>query len=327
MATAQTIPPCASDPRYVLTGPSGWIGQAMLATLAVRLGPDWASRVTCYASTTREMACAGGLLPVRALDQITPDDIAGAHVIHLAYLTREKAGQLGERTFVDTNLAIDNAVLTALDGRAPASVFVASSGAAQLAARGLDLHPYGLGKLRQEARFLEWGRTAGVPVLAGRIFNLAGPYINKVDGYAIANFARQAATSGQIAIAATTPVFRSFLHVTDLCSLVLESAHAGLFHAGPVDLCGAEVLEMADLAEHVAKVVGGNPLITRGPVDTARPSAYLGNFTQTKVLAMQLGLRLQALPQQITDTVSWLERLTADTHDPPERRMTGTEPH
>ncbi|MDR3430272.1 NAD(P)-dependent oxidoreductase [Silvimonas sp.] len=292
--------------RYVVTGPSGWIGQAMLATLAARLGEGWVDQVTCFASSARNMHTAGGEVRVRALDAISPDDVAGAHVIHLAYLTREKAAQLGERAFCDTNLAIDDAVLGAIADATPASLFVASSGAAQMGAQGRDLHPYGLAKLRQEARFLDWGRSVGVPVLAGRIFNLAGPYINKVDGYAIANFAKQALAAEQISIMATTPVFRSFLHVEDLCELVLDSARARLMHGAPVDLCGAEIVEMADLAALVAQAVGGNPVITRGQVDTSRPSVYLGDFTQTRVLAMQTNFRLRPLRQQIADTVAWL---------------------
>lgn len=292
--------------RYVLTGPSGWIGSAMLAALAARLGSGWDEYVTCFGSTERELHAAGKTVHVRVLSTLTPDDVDGAHVIHLAYLTREKAALLGERTFFDTNLAIDGSVLAAISARSPASLFVASSGAAQMAQQGHDMHPYGLAKLRQEARFLEWGRTAGVPVLAGRIFNLAGPWINKIDGYAIADFATQARSTGQIVISATRPVFRSYLHVADLCALVLESAHAGLVHNATVDLCGATVVEMADLADCVAHAVGGNPTILRGPVDPAHPNAYLGNYTQTKMLAMQSGLCLQPLRQQVADTVAWL---------------------
>ena len=328
LSATEARPDARPDVRYVLTGPSGWIGTAMLAALAERLagtlGHGWADRVVCFGSVARTLAAAGAVVPVRALETIAPADVAGAHVIHLAYLTREKAAELGERGFVDTNLAIDDVVLAAISREAPASLFTASSGAAQMAARGQDLHPYGLAKLRQEARFLEWGHAAGVPVLAGRIFNLAGPYINKVEAYAIANFATQARSTGKITIAATAPVFRSFLHVADLCALVLDCAHRRLIHDAPVDLCGAEVVEMADLADLVARSVGGKVRVLRGAVDTARPSAYLGDFTQTRVLAMQVGRGLAPLRQQVDDTVAWLDRAHAAPNDPENSRLTGT---
>lgn len=297
----------------MLTGPSGWIGQAMLAHVAGRTaaagtaGLALGGQVSAFASSARVMDLPWGeTLPVRALDTIGPDDVAGAHVIHLAYLTKEKADQLGERRFMDTNLAIDDALMGAIEGARPASLFVASSGAAALAAAGADLHPYGVAKLRQEARFLEWGQRSGVPVIAGRIFNIAGPYINKVESYAISNMINQAMTAQAITIAARVPVFRSFLHVDDLCALALEAGLAGVVRAGPVDMCGAEVVEMDDLALAVSGALGNNVRILRDPVDTAKTSAYLGNFSQTKALAMQLGLKLSPLPSCIRDTINWL---------------------
>lgn len=127
--------------RLVITGPTGWIGQALLAHAAARWGEGLADRVALFGSTARALALpGGGTLPVRELDAIRPDDVAGAHLVHLAYLTKEKAEKLGERVFFDTNLAIDDTVLAACEGR-PASVFVASSGAAKLAARGLIFIP------------------------------------------------------------------------------------------------------------------------------------------------------------------------------------------
>lgn len=298
--------PCAAAPRFVLTGPSGWIGRAMLSHIAARFGAVESARVTAFASTEREQELdCGGRLPVRALSSVTADDVAGAHVIHLAYLTKEKAEELGERVFTDGNLAIDDALLSAIESGRPASLFVASSGAAALAARGVDLHPYGVAKLRQEARFLQWGARAGVPVIAGRIFNIAGPYINKLAAYAVSDLVLQARDKGEIAIKAAIPVFRSFLHVDDLCALVVAAGLKGIGRDRPIDLCGAEVVEMADLAALVAARCG-NVSIRRGSVDFTRVSAYLGDFTDTRVLAMELGQRILPLSAQIDDTIHWL---------------------
>lgn len=298
----------ASSARFVVTGPSGWIGRALLANLAARFGGTLDGRVTAFASSARSMDLPWGeQLAVRALESITAADVTGAHVVHLAYLTKEKAEEIGERAFTATNLAIDDAVLAALEGGA-ASVFVASSGAASLAADGMELHPYGLAKLRQEARFLEWGRRAGVPVIAGRIFNIAGPHINKVESYAISNFALQALDRKTIAISAQVPVFRSFLHVDDLANLVIEAAMAGVGRDRAVDLCGAEVLEMSDIAEAVGAAVGSDVTIERGAIDVTRPSAYLGSFPDTKSLAMQTGRKLRPFDVCIMDTLHWLQQ-------------------
>lgn len=298
----------ASTTPVVITGPTGWIGSAFLALLAAQLGPDWQRRVTLFASSARaHHAPDGSSVSLRALDTLRPADIEGAIVVHLAYLTKEKAELLGERRFTDTNLAIDDQLLAALEGARPKAVFVASSGAAALAARGVDRHPYGMCKLRQEDRFLAWGARTGVPVLAGRIFNIAGPYINKIESYAIGSFLSQALTQGRIRIDAPMPVFRSFLHVNDLCTLILSALDQGVGRPSAFDLCGAEVLEMADVAQVVAARIGGGVEVTRGPVDLTRSSAYLGDFTQTKMLGMALGHRFAAFDVQIGDTLVWLQ--------------------
>lgn len=294
------------DARFVLTGPSGWIGQAMLAHIAGRCGGMLAGRVTLFASAGRNAHLPSGeSVQVRALQTISAADVAGAHVIHLAYLTKEKVDEVGEREFSDANIAIDDALLSALGDGGAASVFVASSGAAQQAARGIDLHPYGLAKLRQEARFLEWGRGAGIPVLVGRIFNIAGPHINKLEAYAVSNFVLQAIRTGKIIVNAALPVFRSFLHVDDLCAMIIDAGLAGVQRATPIDLCGGETVEMGDIAACVSELSGGCR-VERVTVDHGRCSAYLGDFTDTKILSMELGIELKSLRQQVSDTIHWI---------------------
>lgn len=300
---AAPLPP---DARFVLTGPSGWIGNAMLALLAGRMGGALGDRVSAFASSERTMPLSSGEnLAVRDLASIRPADVDGAHVIHLAYLTKDKVEGIGERRFFDTNLAIDDHLLAALSQAKPASLFVASSGAAALAAAGVDLHPYGMTKLRQEARFLEWAASTGVATIAGRIFNIAGPHINKLDAYAISNFVVQALERREIHIQADQPVFRSSLHVMDLCALIVEAGLRGARRDRPVDLCGAQVVEMADIAALVSAQMGDAP-VRRAAMRYDRASVYLGHFPDTKVLAMELGFDLLPLSVQVRDTIRWI---------------------
>jgi len=296
-------------PRYVVTGPSGWIGRTLLALLEQNLGDAAGAQVIAFASSTRDQLLpSGAKLRVRPLGTISPADVDRAHLIHLAYLTKERAEELGERRFTEGNIAIDDAVLEAMSKSAPASVFVASSGAAALAARGADLHPYGLAKLRQEARFLESAAGSGIPTIVGRIFNLAGPNINKLSSYAISNFVQQACGHGRIRIEAKVPVFRSFLHVDDLCELIIAAAQRTVGSARPIDLCGGQVVEMGELASAVAHAVGGPVAIERGNVDCSRPSAYVGDYSETKALAMSLDIEISGLEKQINDTIDWLRK-------------------
>lgn len=64
-----------SDRKFVLTGPSGWIGQAVLSHLCATLG-TLSGRVTAFASSERSMTLADGqAIHVRALDTFCPDDV------------------------------------------------------------------------------------------------------------------------------------------------------------------------------------------------------------------------------------------------------------
>ena len=299
--------------RFVLTGPTGWIGQAMLAKLHAPDDPDALGaedRLRLFGSRSGTVAAPDRReLEIRPLAQIQPADVAGAHVIHLAYLTKDKVCEHGTDEFNRINTAIDDALLTAITAQSPASLFVASSGAAQMAQAGSDMHPYGLAKLDQENRFLAWAKASGVPTLCGRIFNLAGPHINKLESYAVSNFALQAMSAGTIRIEATQPVYRSFLHVNDLCALVLRAASAGVGRDRPIDLCGSEVLEMQDIAELVSAAVGGDIAIERPQVTSAAKSTYLGSGQDTRELAHELGLDLAAPDIQVRDSVQWMREL------------------
>lgn len=307
--------PASCHTRFVLTGPTGWIGSALLALMNRTGDPDAltaSETVSLFGSNRGTIALGDGRhLPVRALSDITPDDVAGSHVIHLAYLTKDKVTALGEAEFLRTNKAIDDALFAALSVAAPASLFVASSGAARLAKSGYDKHPYGLAKLSQEARFLDWARQKTVPTLCGRIFNLAGPHINKLDAYAVSNFAVQALNDKRIAITAAQPVFRSFLHVEDLSRIILRAARQGIGGERPIDLCGAELLEMQDIAQLVAQEIGGPIPLDRPAIDFDARSDYLGSAQDTWIIAKKLAIELTGIRKQVGDTVDWIRHLEA----------------
>ena len=293
-------------PRLVLTGATGWIGTAFLAALARDRGPEWTRTVTLFGSSQRALVAPDGAeLMVRVLDQLTGADVADADVVHLAYLTKDKVQTLGIDTFMSTNLAIDARVLAACQAGRPRALFVASSGAARQAETGRGREPYGLSKLMQEDRFLAFGASAGVPVLVGRIFSLAGPFINKLQSYALSSMLGQALQEGAVRITATTPVYRAYLHVEDVCALVLRSFQARLSLDGAADLSGSHVVEMEDVAREALRAVGRpHGEILRAAVDWTRPSLYFGDPTSARTLALRLGVRLRSLAEQVDDTAA-----------------------
>jgi UDP-glucuronate decarboxylase len=298
------------DGPIVVTGPTGWCGRALVAWWADRIGPAWRDRLTLFASRARTETGPDGLpVDFLSLTELRASHLEGALLYHLAFAGREKAAEMGDSPFFVANLAIDDAVLSALRGARPRGVFVTSSGAAADAASGVDRHPYGLAKLFQEERFLRLARDRELKLVVGRLFSVAGPFINKLNDYALASFILQAFAKGRIEVKASAPVFRSFIHVYDVATiatgLLLEDRHAP---TQPIDLCGPQVVEIGDLARAVATAVGLGPdAVVRAPIDYTRASVYLGSPTPTLIAASRLGCSLRSFEQQIADTVRWLD--------------------
>ena len=307
------VPDSSPQPaRFVLTGPTGWVGRALLELLMRPDDPDRlgdGATVTLFGSRTGEVVLGDGRrLPVRPLAEIAAADVEGAHVVHLSFLTKDKIEPYGEAEFTRVNTQIDDHVLDACAGGRPASVFVASSGAARdaqgEASEGADA--YARAKYRQEQRFLAFASEHRVPVICGRIFNIAGPHINKLENYALSNLAVQALRGEPMKIAADIPVFRSYLHVDDLCRIIVRSARAGVAFMQPIDLCGPQITEISEIAREIMVTLPGQVSIERPVLSYGRVSDYVGRSQETLVLASMCGLSLRSLQDQVRDTIAYI---------------------
>lgn len=300
--------------RFVITGPTGWIGAAALAWLRRALGEEGFRRqVKAFGSSAREITVEGEPFTVRALGDLRPADVEGAIVYHLAYLTRDKIGGISDADYVARNLAIDDAVFYAIEAGRPAGLFVASSGAAREVERGGSKDFYGLLKLAQEERAQKFGQRTRTPVFVGRIFNIAGPYVNKHNLYALASFVSQALDTGEIRIEASIPVYRSYVHVLDMIAVIAATLVGGDAPSEAVDISGQEVLEMQDIAEGAARAVGLNfDVVRRAELRYDAKSLYLGDSWPFRTLALRSGLRPRSFAQQAVDTAVYLRALRED---------------
>ncbi len=81
---------------------------------------------------------------------------------------------------------------------------------------------------RDEARPRDRRRRLGARDRQGgadpRIFNLGGPFINHTQAYALGDFILTLTRTGRIAIGAADPVFRSFVHVSEMARVILDMA-------------------------------------------------------------------------------------------------------
>lgn len=278
-------------PKLVITGPTGWLGSAAVA---------WARRQgVVNLQTFGSSAQMINGLAITALPDMRLCDLSDAIVLHLAFLTKDKTAGMPDEIFRAANRGIDDHVIAAFERIPPKGVFVASSGAA-----AQPVEAYGQMKIEQEQRFLGWGQSAGVPTLVGRIYNVAGPYINKHNLYALSSMIVQARDTGVMKIDANRPIYRAYTHVNDLIGVMMAALRAGEGRTQPFDISGNELVEISDVAREVAQHIPAR--IERPAIDWANPSVYVGNPEIFRSLALKYGIVPQSFAGQVSDTVDFL---------------------
>ena len=300
-----------SDARIVVTGASGWIGMATLDLLRAALGRAFASRVHCFGSNSRALEMSdGATVKQKPLADIACLPAAPTIVLHLAFLTKDRAQTMDEAEYRAANRALDQAVVEALGPIGAEAVFVASSGAAYRSAdpsASPSMQLYGTLKAEQEERFAHWARRYDKRTVIARIFNISGPCINKHASYALSSFIMDALARRPISISATRPVVRSYVAVRELMSTVFALLIGGTQGAVTRFDTGGEPMEMNDIATVVSRLLG--PIaIERPPLNQAEPDRYVGDSAGYDRLRAELGIEPVSFERQVIETADFLAR-------------------
>ena len=311
----------ASRARVVLVGSSGWLGSAALAMLDQAFPTDeLGQRVLVFGSSARQVRLPSGrLLACQPLDNLPDIEVADCQILHFGYLTRDKTVLMSVDDYVRTNEAIQDCVVRAVAARHPRGLFFASSGAVyQGEAEGQpagstrvlptrDTNLYGWMKAKHEAELADATAAAGTAYVSGRIFSLAGEYINKVELYALGSFLAALRANEPIRIQAAREVWRSYAYVGDVVNLAL----ALLLKRETVpcfDIAGAEAIEIGRLAELCAEVTGNAQApISRPPLTSNTPDRMVGDSSTYYRLMEREGISALPLSEQIRVTAAYLD--------------------
>jgi UDP-glucuronate decarboxylase len=302
-----------AETRLVVTGAGGWLGLATLEMLHGLLGRAFSRRVVALGARPRRLLLRGGVevsqASLSALDDLPP---APSLVIHLGFLTQGPQMTLTAEDYVAANTAIRKRLLFALDRIGAEGLFLASSGAAYRAdpaggAQSKEL--YGWLKRQDEAEFGLWGEDSGRPVVAARIFNLSGPYINRRSTYALASFIADALAGRPITVRADRRVYRSFTAIEELMSVALGALTQAGGRSVAFDTAGEGALEMEDLAHAVARALGAPDVVVRPSLDReAAPDRYVGDGAAYTMLGLRLGVARRSLDDQVRQTAAFMDR-------------------
>ena len=302
------------DFEFVVTGGGGWLGQATLEMLENALGDQIASRVHVFGSRHRELLLRSRRrLVCHELNSLAQLRAGPCIVAHYAFLTRSLIPELSASDFRDKNTAISQFVAAQMCKLPVAGIFIPSSGAVYRTDRtiddDLDANPYGVLKARDERRFLELAKKLQCRAVVSRVFNLAGPFINRFSTYALASILLDIGKGGPIHLRADRPVVRSYVHVEDVINL----AFALMLDDrpppnSPFDTAGAFSIEIGDLARLAARVLGKPDIdIIRPQLTSTDPDYYVGDGKTFSSLMARFNLGLTALDRQISDTANYLD--------------------
>lgn len=272
-----------------------------------------ASRVHAFASRARTVTLRSGTrIEVHPLRDLPRWPVPGCLVMHYAFATREHVSRMGLSEYVERNGEITLWVVDYVSRHRPVGLAVLSSGAVY-SGDDLDINPYGVLKARDESTFLDlFTPTSGggvqTRVLVPRLFNLAGPFLNKPDHLVLGSIIRDIAAGGPIRLTATHPVVRSYVHVGDLVELLLAAMLGDQpLPAVAFDTAGEREVEVGELAELAASVLGRPGLaVERPPLDTTEADRYVGDPSTMRAMAEAYGIEMRGLPAQIVDTADFM---------------------
>jgi UDP-glucuronate decarboxylase len=314
----------ASDLGVVVTGAGGWLGQAAVEMLAEVFGESAGQRLALFSSNERmHRLPSGEPLACRPFASIAELPARPWLFFHFAYVTRDRLGEFGLAEYVRVNRVITGEVIEAARRVKAAGLFVPSSGAVYRRNRELESdlvkNPYGVLKLEDEQAFAGLAHELGCRALIPRVFNLAGPFINKLGSYALSSLILAAQQGQPLSIRAAHRVVRSYIHVADLIGLAL----AILLEGGPepiarFDTAGERAVEVGELATCIQSTLGTRLPIERPPLNPDRNTddIYVGEREPMQSLMARYHIDLMPLEDQIRDTARYLGSL-ADTREIP----------
>lgn len=306
-----------SEHRIVLTGASGWLGRATLELLYHALGITFKDRVLCFGSRVAQIQLSDNLRisqrPMRELETLSCQP---TFLLHCAFLTKDRAEKMSEAEYCAANRSIRAQALDAMDAIGVDAAFLASSGAAKFAQDELAtpaMRLYGALKQEDEVAFSKWASDQRKNLVIARIFNISGPHINKLNSYALSSFIVDALAGGPIVVNARQPVWRGYVAIRELMSLVFalliqQSEKVTRFESG------GDAVELGNLASRIAarldcKVQCFEDRI--GPANT-----YLGNNTAYRAMLDRYAIDQVSLSEQIEETIDYLKHSMA--HEKPQ---------
>jgi UDP-glucuronate decarboxylase len=210
------------DLKYVVTGCTGWLGQATIEMFEDVFGDEIKCKVIPVASTSRSYTLRSG----RQIETLKYNDLLALAplsivVLHYAFLTRDKVNDKDISSYILGNRQITDMTCQIIRRHNTIGVFTTSSGAVYNKYGDLETdivnNPYGRLKIEEEEKLQILAEKLNITLNICRLFNLSGPFIHKE--FALNSILNGMFTNREIILRARNRVVRDFTHVEDIVSL------------------------------------------------------------------------------------------------------------
>ncbi len=297
----------------VIFGANGWVGRALIDFLLNHAGKK-VSEIFPVSSSVREIELVDGeTVRCFRLEDMLTLQLKRVVLFHVAFKLKDQADDLTEYTKI--NLQIREDVIVLIDHLKPEKMVYFSSGAVYAKSGGYQTDfgkdPYGYLKYQDELVFCELARKAGRYLAIPRVFNLAGPYINRFRSYVISDLILQAEKTGKMVIRSDRPVIRSYIHIFDLQKILvrwLESPDSSLCIFDTGNSAGIEIGELARLT---MRVLGIDAEIIRSKNVNEKNfkmvDRYVGDISRQDNLASKYNVRIQTHTECIQSVAEYLQ--------------------
>jgi nucleoside-diphosphate-sugar epimerase len=272
----------------VITGSSGWFGQALLALI------DERQVKTLYLQSRNEVIVK---VHGKLEDSIKPGDFKATAdiIIDLAFETRDKHGSRSE---VHDAISGNNSLLDAVDGYLTSRRFgryLGISSGAALEQSTKD--PYGSAKAQLEQIFLE-KKTEEDRI--ARVWSVSGALCTKPKLFAFSDFITQAMQGDSIEVKATSLTYRRYCAIEEVLAVLISGKCPPLFDSG------GQLVEIGDLALAIGKALNPSASVKREVDETAAKSNYFSSEQSFEYCFTDLGLVPMTLEEQIENALRGL---------------------
>jgi len=286
--------------QILIYGAKGWVGRSAVDLLARNLKHVHKNQILLIGSKTELGSNVN--LPIDVYSANDAKELFGKRILFLnaAYLRRDKLSEMKSEEY---EKKIKEIIQFALDlirtGKVKTFVNLSSGLASQGSFENLHLitDPYAKAKIRDESLLSSLCNSEQIQFINCRIYAMTGRFVNEFKNLALTSFIGQAVKKPYSIRVKSPTTMRTYIDAVDLVEVLFSLALTGKNYQ--ID-SGGVLTSLGDLADEVSKAVNGSKVDK--PEKFEKSPDYFGDFLAFNKLAVECGVNLKNLCEQVTES-------------------------